>query len=67
MGDLSSISQNAEIRQQLYGGEISDYYRNPSKEIKDDNKELGDIYAKMRRKFKSSNFNTSNNLDNKLK
>ena len=65
MGGIEKSQLNAEIRQQLYGGEISDYYRNPQKELKDDNKELGDIYSRMRKK--SFNLNVSNNLNNKLK
>ena len=65
MGGIEKSQLNAEIRHQLYGGEISDYYRNPQKELKDDNKELGDIYSRMRKK--SFNLNVSNNLNNKLK
>lgn len=65
MGDIKKSQLNAETRQQLYGGEISDYYRNPQQEIKDDNKELSDIYSRMRKKL--FNLNTSNNFNNKLK
>ena len=37
---------NPEIRQQLYGGEISDYFKKPEpKDIKQENKELADIYS----------------------
>ena len=63
MGDVEKTRLDAETRQQLYGGEISDYYKNPQKELKDDNKELGNIYTRMNKKlFK---FDTSNDLNNK--
>jgi len=65
MGDVEKSRLDAETRQQLYGGEISDYYKNPQKELKDDNKELGNIYSRMNKKlFK---FDTSNDLNNKSK
>ena len=59
---------NSEIKQQLYGGEISDYYRNVKLAPADDNKELGSIYDQIARKNKLSRFklNTGNNLNNKL-
>lgn len=62
-------NNNPEIRQQLYGGEISDYYKNIKTAPADDNKELSSIYDQIARKNKLSRFklNTSNNLDNKLK
>lgn len=59
---------DAERRQQLYGGEISDYYKRPL-ESKNDNKEIGDIYDKIKNKKPSLNslrFDPSNNSDNKL-
>jgi hypothetical protein len=63
MGDVDKSRLDAETRQQLYGGEISDYYKNPQKELKDDNKELGNIYTRMNKKlFK---LDTSNDLNNK--
>lgn len=35
-----------EIRQQLYGGEISDYFKRPEpKDVKQENKELADLYS----------------------
>jgi len=65
MGDVEKSQLDAETRQQLYGGEISDYYKNPQKELKDDNKELGNIYTRMNKKlFK---LDTSNDLNNKSK
>ena len=65
MGDVEKSRLDAETRQQLYGGEISDYYKNPQKELKDDNKELGNIYSRMNKKlFK---LDTSNDLNNKSK
>ena len=53
---------NPEIRQQLYGGEISDYY----KDVKKDNQpSLSQIYDRI---LKSGlRLNSSNNPDNKLK
>lgn len=40
-----------EVKHQLYGGEISDYYKKPEpKDIKQENKELADIYASIGKK-----------------
>jgi len=40
-----------EIRHQLYGGEISDYYKKPEpKDVKQENKELADIYDAISKK-----------------
>lgn len=39
---------NPEIKQQLYGGEISDYFKKPEpKDIKQENKELADLYSSI--------------------
>lgn len=40
-----------ELKHQLYGGDISDYYKKPEpKDIKQENKELADIYDTIQRK-----------------
>jgi len=40
-----------ELKQQLYGGEISDYYKKPEpKDVKQENKELADIYSNIANK-----------------
>lgn len=40
-----------EFRHQLYGGDISDYYKKPEpKDIKQENKELSDIYDSIQKK-----------------
>lgn len=39
---------NPEIKAQLYGGEISDYFKKPEP-CKDDDKQLGDIYDAIRK------------------
>jgi lysozyme len=40
-----------ELKHQLYGGEISDYYKKPEpRDIKQENKELADIYASISNK-----------------
>jgi GH24 family phage-related lysozyme (muramidase) len=40
-----------EIRHQLYGGDISDYYKKQEpKDVKQENKELADIYSSINRK-----------------
>lgn len=57
---------DAETKQQLYGGEISDYLpKRAEKELKDDYKAIEDIYLNLKKK--SFGLNTSNNLNNKLK
>jgi hypothetical protein len=57
---------DAETRQQLYGGEISDHLPKPrEKELKDDYKEIENIYLRMKRK--SFGLNTGDNFNNKLK
>jgi hypothetical protein len=57
---------DAETRQQLYGGEISDHLPRPQeKELKDDYKAIENIYLNLKKK--SFGLNTSNNLNNKLK
>jgi len=53
---------NPEIRQQLYGGEISDYYKEVKKESQPS---LSQIYDRI---LKSGlRLNSSNNSDKKLK
>jgi hypothetical protein len=43
---------DAEKKQQLYGGEISDYYRKPTeKKLKEDYKDLENIYNDIRKKL----------------
>lgn len=40
-----------EVKHQLYGGDISDYYKRPEqKDLKQDNKELADIYDAISKK-----------------
>lgn len=40
-----------EVKHQLYGGEISDYYKRPDpKDVKQENKELADIYSSISKK-----------------
>lgn len=40
-----------ELKHQLYGGDISDYYKKPEpKDVKQENKELADIYDSINRK-----------------
>jgi hypothetical protein len=57
---------DAETKQQLYGGEITDYLpKLPEKELKDDYKEIENIYLRMKRK--SFGFDTGDNFNNKLK
>jgi hypothetical protein len=57
---------DAETKQQLYGGEISDYLpKRAEKELKDDYKAIEDIYLNLKKK--SFDLNTCNNLNNKLK
>lgn len=52
---------NPEIKQQLYGGEITDYYpcnkKNTSPEK--DQKNLGDIYQQIANKHNTLNLHTS--------
>lgn len=58
---MSLDKNNPEIKQQLYGGEISDYY----KEVKKEKPSLNQVYDKI---LKSSlRLNSSNNSDKKLK
>jgi hypothetical protein len=57
---------DAETKQQLYGGEITDYLpKLPEKELKDDYKEIENIYLRMKRK--SFGLDTGDNFNNKLK
>jgi len=57
---------DAEKKQQLYGGEISDYLPKPKeKQLKDDYKEIENIYLNIKRK--SFLFNSGNNFNDKLK
>lgn len=46
---------NAEVKQQLYGGEISDHYPKLQDKLpyKNDNKALEDIYDKIQKKQKN--------------
>jgi hypothetical protein len=56
---------DAETKQQLYGGEISDYLPKAKETtLKDDYKKMEDIYSSIKKK--SFSLDTSNNLDNKL-
>lgn len=56
---------DAEIKQQLYGGEISDYLPKAKETtLKDDYKKMEDIYSLIKKK--SFSLDTRNNLDNKL-
>jgi len=56
-----------EVRQQLYGGEISDYYREIKPTNISDNKALGDIYDRIKSKNNLRlRLNSSDNLNNKL-
>jgi hypothetical protein len=56
---------DAEIKQQLYGGEISDYLPKAKETtLKDDYKKMEDIYSLIKKKLFS--LDTRNNLDNKL-
>jgi len=60
---------DAEKKQQLYGGEISDYYKRPL-ESKNDNKEIGQIYDQIAKNKKTDlrfKFDSSYNSNNKLK
>lgn len=57
---------DAETKQQLYGGEISDYLPKVKETtLKDDYKKMEDIYSSIKKK--SFCLNTSDNLNNKLK
>ena len=63
---------NSEIRQQLYGGEISDYLpggtKKNSTENKEDLKKISDIYSNLvKNKLPFTKFNTGYNSNNKLK
>ena len=42
-------TNNPEVRQQLYGGEIADYYSSKNKQVspEKDIKQMGDIYQQM--------------------
>ena len=42
-------TNNPEVRQQLYGGEIADYYPSKNKQAspEEDMKQMGDIYQQM--------------------
>jgi hypothetical protein len=57
---------DAETKQQLHGGEISDYLPKAKETtLKDDYKKMEDIYSSIKKK--SFSLDTSNNFDNKLK
>jgi len=57
---------DAETKQQLYGGEISDYLPKAKETtLKDDYKKIEDIYSSIKKK--SFCLNTGDNLNNKLK
>jgi|Laugrefbdmm110sn_1035136.scaffolds.fasta_scaffold36286_2 hypothetical protein len=57
---------DAETRQQLYGGEITDYLPKPQeKELKDDYKAIENIYLNLKKK--SFSLDTGDNFNNKLK
>jgi len=57
---------DAEKKQQLYGGEISDYLPKPKHhELKNDYQEIEKIYLNLKRK--SFGLNSSNDLNDKLK
>lgn len=63
---------NSEIKQQLYGGEISDYLPGGTKKNSDNNKEdlrkISDIYSNLiKNNLPLTKFNTCDNLNNKLK
>lgn len=56
---------DAETKQQLYGGEITDYLPKAKEtNIKDDNKKIEDIYSKIKKK--SFKLDARDYLDNKL-
>jgi len=56
---------DAETKQQLYGGEITDYFPKAKEtNIKDDNKKIEDIYSKIKKK--SFKLDARDYLDNKL-
>lgn len=57
---------DAETKQQLYGGEISDYLPKAKETtLKDDYKKIEDIYSSIKKK--SFSLDTGDNLNNKLK
>jgi hypothetical protein len=57
---------DAETKQQLYGGEITDYLPKPQdKELKDDYKAIENIYLNLKKK--SFGLDTGDNFNNKLK
>jgi len=57
---------DAETKQQLYGGEISDHLCKPKEpNAKNDNKKIEDLYSKI--KSKSLKFDARDYFDNKLK
>lgn len=63
---------NSEIKQQLYGGEISDYLPGGIKknniENKEDLRKISDIYSNLvKNKLPFTKFDTSDNFNNKLK
>ncbi len=56
---------DAETKQQLYGGEISDFLpKKAEKELKDDLKAIEDIYLNLKKK--SLKFDARDYFDNKL-
>jgi len=57
---------DAETKQQLYGGEITDFLPKPQeKELKDDYKAIENIYLNLKKK--SFGLDTGDNFNNKLK
>ena len=59
-------TNNPEVRQQLYGGEIADYYPANDKQVspEKDMKQMGDIYQQMLNK--NNPLNLPANLKNKI-
>lgn len=59
-------ANNPEVRQQLYGGEIADYYPSKNKQVspEKDMKQMGDIYQQMLNKNNPLNLPTA--LKNKI-
>lgn len=56
---------HAELRHQLYGGDISDYYKKQESatDLKQDNKEIADLYTKIQNKNILSNFMIKEAMD----
>jgi hypothetical protein len=59
-------ANNPEVRQQLYGGEIADYYplKNKQASPEEDMKQMGDIYQQMLNK--NNPLNLPATLKNKI-